>query len=301
MKPTPTGALRIALAVVLASAITAMSPTLVEAKKTTTTKKRPAVTYTSTFPTTRSGEIGNAKPTFAAFEDLGYTDGSEDFLPTDRPRVNTPESAWIGGEVYVSVRGFWSREPRKTDAAVTLTITDPEGRRAYMLLTGDYRLVPDIFAEGADRRFPASVGPDFTFFARPKYPLGKYSLVATSAKGRRARASFTLVVPERPTGLRIITQVTGRPLNTVRDEVRVTWAGYLPASPIGLLIYKAKPIAGPTRFEYEFFARFEPIPTDENGSLEMDISTKGAAPGRYCFVTDEATPSGCGGENTIQL
>jgi hypothetical protein len=301
MKLCATLARRIALAIVVASAVAAMSPAPAEARRSTTTKKRQAVTYTSTFPNTRQGDLGSAKPTFAAFADLAAFRDSPDFQPSDRPLIRTGDRTPIGSVAYVRVRGFWSGYPSPTDPPVTLTITGPLGRRAYVRLTGGDRIVPDVFAEGADRRNPVLVGPDFLFLARPSYPLGMYTFVAASAAGRQARASFSLVVPDRPTGLRIILPTDTLPMNSsVGEPLRITWAGYPAGSQIGLLIYKAKPIAGPTRFEYEFFARFAPIPTDDNGSLEMDISTDGAAPGRYCFVTDEPNPLGCF-DNTVNL
>jgi hypothetical protein len=300
----------IALVVVVASAIGAMSPSPAQARKTTTKKGR-IVTYTSTFPRVKSGEPGTAMATFATFVEVlpGYVERPADFLPTDRPKITTSESSSVGGVTSVVVRGFWSDSPTASDPPVSFTITDPAGRRAYLLLTGpadeatihelcivacNGRLVSDVFAEGSDRRHPKIVGPDFSFFLRATYPLGRYSLAATSTGGLRADKSLTVVAPQSPTGLHFMVLTARSTASGVEGEtVRITWAGYAPGTPIGLLIYRSIPTAPPKLYEYEFFARFAPIPTDENGSLEMNIATDDAPPGRYCLVTDGTTFSDC--------
>jgi hypothetical protein len=293
----------IALAVVVASAIGAMSPSPAEARRTTAKKGR-IVTYTSTFPRVKSGEAGTARATFATFSEvLGVlVTRPADFLPTDRPTINTGVSKTVGRATSIVVRGFWSDVPSASDPPVSLVITDPAGRHAYLRLTGNDRLVSDVFAEGADRRHPSIVGPDFSFILRATYPLGRYSLVATSPDGRRAQTSFTPDVPEWPTGpLFLVLPASSDANGVVGKTVRITWAGYPPGAPVGLLIYRSIPTAPPKLYEYEFFARFAPIPTDEHGSLEMNIATDDAPPGRYCVLTDEAAQGYCPSNAVLTL
>ncbi len=277
--------------------ISLLSPVPVSAKRKTTRTPR-VVTYTVKLPAKRSGELGSATPVLAQLVETPASTDREGFAPRGRPRVGA-YSGGIGSRANVSVRGFWQRKPLPTDARVRVTITGPDGLRAYLLINGSpgESSVRDLFAGAADPQRPVAVHPDFSFHLRPRYPLGRYSVTAV-ANGRRAQTSFEVAVPPRPSGVSAFATRVRR-----SDPIVLTWAGYPPGSPIGLLTYVRRETSE-REYAWEFFARFTPVPTDQYGSLEIDLPTDDAVPGDYCFATDEAGPGACrfsDGINVVSL
>ncbi len=289
---------RVALAAVVVVGL--LSPCSVAAKRTAKKSAR-IVTYTVNFPVRRSGELAAAKPVLAALPELGFTGPGYCDEDVDMPRARRPvvevEGLSLGSGACVILRGFWAREkPRRGEAPVRLTITDPEGRRAYVAIRRQVAeenfdgpsLIPDVFARGSDLARPVVVDTHFRFLLRPSYPVGRYSFVASAKNGRTARRSVVADVPTKPFGPIVYQSASPQ------EPIRLIWAGYEPGTPIGLLMYVRKAVDTPDRFAYEFFARFTAVPADANGLLEIAIPPEGAIPGVYCFVTDEPAPFGCG-------
>lgn len=296
---------RLSLAVAVAVLVAVLPPAATSAKPKSNRPKR-NVTFTVNLPAKRAGALGDAKPVLASLEvivpgifppeDVQYGFFGRFLLIAQqlftRAQIDVPATVAIGSKFEVGIDGFWAWP--EGSPPVRVVITDPDGQRAHLVLNGrSGQIVGDVFSEATDPKRPLPVSSSFSTVLRPQYPIGDYRIVASAANGQSARATFTVVVPSLPSGINVVRRFVTR-----GETIVLTWAGYPPGSPIGLLMYVRRPTDVAGTFVWEFFARFEPVPTDEYGSLEIGLPTDDAEPGNYCFVTDEPKARGCG-ENTV--
>ena len=105
-----------------------------------------------------------------------------------RPEVNAECPCYIGNASRVDLAGFWTPSRRTRELLVTVTITNPRGRRTA--LEADPRFDDASMVEvGAATQRDEPTGLRFSIFWSPELIAGRCTITAKNARGQRASTS----------------------------------------------------------------------------------------------------------------